>query len=88
MASFRIVLKSSVEKDLRKINEPFLSRVLEKVEALAVAPFPAGYAKLAGSEHLYRVRVGDYRIVYQVSVPDAVIVVIYIRHRKEVYRDL
>jgi mRNA interferase RelE/StbE len=62
-----------------------VARVLEAVEHLANDPYPSGVRKLAGSEHSYRIRLGDYRIVYYVVSLTLVIEVIRVGHRKNVY---
>lgn len=59
---------------------------MAEVELLGEEPFPYGSEKLAGSEHTYRIRVGDYRIIYEVSVPSKVVRIQRVRHRKDVYR--
>ena len=56
------------------------------IEGLADDPMPVGCKKLAGSEHTYRIRVGDYRIVYDIQNANLVIFVIRIRHRRDVYK--
>ena len=88
MASYSIRLQPSVEKDVRRIGESDLRRIFERVEALSTDPFPRGVVKLTGAEGLYRVRAGDYRIVYEVEPSSSQIVVQYIRHRRDVYRRL
>ena len=67
MASYSLVLKSSVEKDLRPLPRPILKRVWAKVQALSQEPIPRQSTKLAGAERLYRQRFGDYRIIYAVD---------------------
>lgn len=86
MASFRVTLKTSVEKDLKRIDRSQVSRILRAVEELQTNPFPLSSKKLVGSEQTYRLRVGDYRIVYIVNRATHVIEVHRVRHRKEVYR--
>lgn len=66
MASFRIEWRKSTKKDLRRISPGDVSRIVAAVESLGNDPFPSGYAKLSGSERAYRIRVGDYRIIYEV----------------------
>ena len=61
---------------------------MQRVQALAGNPFPPGVIKLAAAEQLYRVRVGNYRIVYEVNATTTHITVHYIRHRREVYRGI
>ncbi len=86
MASYSIVFKPSVEKDLRFLPKAVIARVLRQIEVLRKNPFPRQSVKLAGAEQLYRIRVGDYRVVYAVDKGDKEIMVHYIRHRREVYR--
>jgi mRNA interferase RelE/StbE len=66
MASFSIQWRSSTKKDLRKLPPGEVKRIVTEVESLAEEPFPNGSEKLAGSEDTYRIRVGDYRVVYEV----------------------
>jgi len=60
--------------------------VWAKIEALAADPVPSGSVKLVGSEALYRIRVGDYRVVYSVDREARKVIIQYVRHRREVYR--
>ena len=61
-------------------------RVIHAVEDLAGNPFPAGVRKLKGAEYTYRLRLGDYRVVYEVFHETLCIVIVRVRHRKEAYR--
>jgi mRNA interferase RelE/StbE len=88
MASYNIIFKPSVEKDLRSLPRPMVARVFERIEALRDDPFPRRSLKLAGAEELYRVRVGDYRVIYAVDKENQQIVVHYVRHRRDAYRQL
>ncbi len=67
MGSYSIDFKPSVEKDLRHLSRTLVSRVMERIEKLKTDPFPRETVKLSGTERLYRIRVGDYRIVYEVD---------------------
>ena len=88
MADYHITVKASVEKDIRKIPADITTRIFEHIEALSADPLPHDSRKLTGAEHLYRVRVGDYRIIYEVILEDKEITIIYIRHRSSAYRNL
>jgi mRNA interferase RelE/StbE len=88
MAFYKVVLKPSVEKDLRVLPKTVVARVFQHLEKLGDDPFPRLSVKLAGAEQLYRLRVGDYRIVYSVDKARRQIAVHYVRHRREVYRNL
>ena len=86
MASFDLRWRSSTKKDLRKLPVQEVSRIVAVVAKLAEEPFPPGTQKLAGSEHVYRVRVGDCRVVYEVRLEAKLLEVQRVRHRKDVYR--
>jgi mRNA interferase RelE/StbE len=88
MDYYSINFKPSVEKDLRPLSKTLASRMMKCIERLMTDPFPRQAIKLSGTERLYRIRVGDYRIVYEVDTQVKEITVHYIRHRREVYRGL
>jgi mRNA interferase RelE/StbE len=88
MASYSVVLKPSVEKDLRALPRAALARVMQRIDELKSNPTPRQSVKLTGAERLYRLRVGDYRIIYEVNVEASRVVIHYVRHRREAYRDL
>jgi len=88
MASYKVVLKPSVEKDLRALPRSIVARVFKQIEALKDEPFPRQSIKLAGAEHLYRIRIGDYRVIYGVDRDLKQVIVHYVRHRRDVYRQL
>jgi mRNA interferase RelE/StbE len=84
-ASYSVAIKRSAERELRKIPRQDLRRVVTRIQALAREPRPAGYEKMSGEER-YRVRQGDYRIVYAEDDEARTVEVIKIGHRREVYR--
>jgi mRNA interferase RelE/StbE len=86
MASFEIQWRGSTRKDLRKLPRKDVARVVAQVETLASEPFPHGTEKLSGAEHTYRIRVGDYRVIYEVWREVRVVLVQRVRHRSDVYR--
>ncbi|HEX9138092.1 MAG TPA: type II toxin-antitoxin system RelE/ParE family toxin [Nitrospirota bacterium] len=88
MASYELIVKPSVEKDLRSLPKPVVKRLLERMDHLKETPFTPQSLKLTGAENLYRVRVGDYRIVYGVDVKARLITIHYVRHRREAYRSM
>jgi mRNA interferase RelE/StbE len=88
MASYSVRFKPSVEKDLRNLPQGIISRVMPRIESLRDNPFPHGCAKLASSEKMYRVRIGAYRIVYEVEPNAGIVTIHYVRHRREVYRGI
>lgn len=84
MASYKLALKRSVKKDLRKIDKQHLPFILKLIEELTNDPRPDGCKKLKG-DNLYRVRQGHYRIVYEIFDDRLVIVVIAVGSRGSVY---
>ena len=88
MASYEVVLKPSVEKELRTLPKSVRARVLARLEDLGMEPMPRLAVKLASGEGRCRIRVGDYRIIYGVDTRMRQITVHYIRHRGDVYRSL
>jgi len=88
MGSYRIILKPSVEKDLRSLPQSLVLRIFTRIDRLQDDPFPRGANKLSTAEELYRVRVGDYRVVYAVDRNGRRVIVYYVRHRRDVYRHL
>jgi len=88
MGLFSIQWKQSAKKELRKLGKDVIPRVVLAVEALADDPHPSGSKKLRGAERTYRIRIGDYRIVYSVLENILRIEVIRVGHRKDIYRKL
>ncbi len=88
MLPYKIGFKPSVEKDLRKLPKIVSDRVIQKIENLRTEPFPSHTVKLSGAERLFRIRIGAYRIIYEVDSQTRRITIHYIRHRSQVYEDL
>jgi mRNA interferase RelE/StbE len=85
MASYELVFRKSVARDLRRVPNDDVARILERIRALADDPRPEGCEKLSGLER-YRVRQGVYRIVYEVLDHKLVVLIVTIGHRRDVYR--
>ena len=85
MADYKIILARSARKELEALDGNFINRIFPKIEALANAPYPAGCRKLKSGKVLWRIRVGDYRIVYAVYNDKKIIDIIAVRHRKDAY---
>lgn len=86
MASYRIEWRTSAQKELRRLPRQMIPRIIAAVGGLAENPFPKGVRKLAGSEQAYRLRVGNYRVVYSVHSDVLIIEIVRVRHRREAYR--
>lgn len=86
MARFEIRIRRSVAKDLLRLPKADNRRIVARIEALAEDPRPHGCEKLAGSA-AFRIRQGDYRIIYTIDDDIVVVEIIRVGHRREVYRD-
>ena len=86
MADYSVVFARSASKELRSLDAPVALRILKRVEALAGIPRPAGVVKLEGALDLWRIRVGEWRIVYRISDSKRLVDIVAIRHRREAYR--
>ena len=86
MAEYGVNFRRSADKDLRRLDAATERRVVRAIEELARRPRPTGCRKLVGSENAFRIRIGDYRVIY--TVEDAVreVVIESVRHRREAYR--
>lgn len=85
MASYKIVVRKSVTRDLRSIPNKEVARILQRMEELQEDPRPVGSEKLSGQER-YRIRQGVYRIIYEVADALLVVTVVKVAHRKHVYQ--
>ena len=85
MESYRVELAKGVEKDLRKIPARQVEKISTAIHKLSLNPKPAGCVKLVGYDIEYRIRVGDYRVIYQIHNSVLIILVIEIGHRKDIY---
>ena len=83
---YRVLLERAAEKDLARLSSVIHDRIIAAIRALAANPRPPGCRKLTGSENDWRIRVGDYRVVYEISDEIRIVRVNRIRHRREVYR--
>jgi mRNA interferase RelE/StbE len=85
MESYKIEWKSSAKRELKKLDIQIIPRLIQAIEGLANNPYPVGCRKIVNSDSNYRIRVGDYRIIYQVQQYQLIIEIIRVGHRKNVY---
>ncbi len=85
MASFKLVFRKSVAKDLRAIPKADVARLLARIRTIAQDPRGPGCEKLSGMDR-YRVRQGRYRILYEVIDEQVVVIIVKVAHRRELYR--
>ena len=83
---YRVLLERGAERDLARLSSEIHVRVITAIQALENNPRPPGCRKLVGSKDDWRIRVGDYRVIYEIADEIRVVRVNRVRHRREVYR--
>lgn len=86
MASYSVELTRTAERQLRRVASRDRGRIVEAVESLSETPRPRHARKLRGYDEVYRIRVGPYRVVYEVYDERVVVIVLKVGHRKDIYR--
>ncbi|MGD0006898.1 MAG: type II toxin-antitoxin system RelE/ParE family toxin [Anaerolineaceae bacterium] len=86
MNEYTITFARSARKELESLSPKEVNRIFSKIEALTNTPRPTGCRKLVGESNLWRIRVGDYRVVYSINDSGRIIDIVTIRHRSGVYR--
>jgi len=84
--AYSILLAPSAERQLKALTELVQRRIVRRLKSLRENPRPQGVKKLVGEEDLYRIREGDYRIIYTIRDKELIILVVKIGDRKEIYR--
>ncbi|MDH7487148.1 MAG: type II toxin-antitoxin system RelE/ParE family toxin [Anaerolineae bacterium] len=84
--SYKVIIPKPVQRQLDALPDNIRERSLRRIAALKENPRPAGCVKLRGDENEYRIRIGDYRIRYEVRDEEAVVLLLHCKHRKDVYR--
>jgi mRNA interferase RelE/StbE len=85
MDSYKIEWKRSAAKELKLLPKETIKKILKAIEELSLNPFLPKTKKLIGSEHTFRIRVGDYRIIYDIYSKLLVIEIIRVGHRRDIY---
>ena len=86
MACYQIDWRSSARRELRDLPPRVIARIVDVVAGLRDDPRPTGCRKLRGSERTFRIRIGQYRVVYEVQDDRLIVLIIRVRHRRDVYR--
>ncbi len=86
MANYKLALTESAEKELSKLPGSAVERIAGRIEKLADSPRPSGCKKLRGGVNEWRIRIGDYRVIYTIEDTTKTVDVTRIAHRKEVYK--
>jgi mRNA interferase RelE/StbE len=84
-ASYSIIVARPAQKEIKSLDQGVRERILPALRALAVEPRPSGCRKLVGAQNRWRIRVGDYRVIYTVNDADHIIEIIIVRHRSKAY---
>ena len=86
MADYAITFARSARRELETFDASIVRRVISKIDGLAQDPRPSGSRKLQGEQDLWRIRIGDYRVVYSIDDRQRIVDIVRIRHRREAYR--
>jgi mRNA interferase RelE/StbE len=82
----QILIEKSAERDLKKLPSREFQRLVKQIKSLSGDPRPSGCRKITGSESDWRIRVGEYRIIYEIDDKQRIIRIMRVKHRREVYR--
>ncbi len=83
---FALSVERSAAKDLKKLPSIYFPKIVSKIKELSNEPYPKGCKKLINNENFWRIRIGNYRIIYEVIESDNLIKIYKIKHRKDVYK--
>ncbi|MDX9801456.1 MAG: type II toxin-antitoxin system RelE/ParE family toxin [Spirochaetia bacterium] len=83
---YKILFKKSAVKELKKIPQKKQILIIKSIKSLALNPYPKGYKKLVGAKLTYRIRIGNYRVIYNLYDNELLIEIIRVKHRNDVYR--
>jgi mRNA interferase RelE/StbE len=86
MANYSVTFARSARKEVEKLHPSIARRVMQRIEALATIPRPSGVIRLQGHKNLWRIRIGDYRVIYSIDDAARNIDVSVVRHRRDAYR--
>ncbi len=83
---YEVYIEKTAENDLRRLPTSTFQRVIPQIRAFAQNPRPSGCQKLIGSKNDWRIRIGDYRVLYEIDEKAKAVRIMRVRHRREVYR--
>jgi len=84
--AYRVELTPRAQRDFKALDGSVRGRIKQRIESLAENPYPQGIKKIEGEDELYRLRAGDYRILYQVKGKVLLVLIVGIGHRRDIYR--
>jgi mRNA interferase RelE/StbE len=83
---YEVYLERSAESDLKRLTPSIFQRIVSPIKALAGNPRPSGCKKITGSSNDWRIRIGDYRVIYEIDDKAMIVRIMRVRHRREVYQ--
>ena len=86
MNDYSLTIARSARKEIEKLPTREVNRIFTKIEDLAKLPRPEGCRKLVGETDLWRIRVGEYRVIYSIDDQQRIVDIIAVRHRRDAYR--
>ena len=86
MATYRIEVSATAERQIRKLSRADQLRVVRAIRALSTSPYPPGCRKLSGHDDVFRVRIGRYRVLYSIEHRRLIIIILKVADRKDIYR--
>lgn len=86
--SYRVEIKPAALREIARLPRPDQRRISERIDALARIPRPPGCVKLAGADNLWRLRAGNYRIIYTIDDRPLIVAVVKVGHRRDIYRGM
>jgi mRNA interferase RelE/StbE len=86
MSKYAITFARSARKELEALDEKIINNIFPKIENLSIEPRPSGCRKLTGNKHLWRIRAGNFRIIYSIDDNKNLVDIIAVRDRKDAYR--
>jgi mRNA interferase RelE/StbE len=85
---YELLIERNAEKDLKKLKISLFTKITTKIKDLADNPHPQGSRKITGSQNDWRLRIGNYRVLYEIDNKTKTIKIMRVKHRREAYRDL
>ncbi|MCE7068378.1 type II toxin-antitoxin system RelE/ParE family toxin [Dyadobacter sp. CY326] len=82
---YKIIIAKSAQKEIQKLQKPELPRILTAIKSLSSDPRPSGCKKLVGSQNTFRIRIGDYRVLYAIEDQIRIVEIAAVKHRREAY---
>ncbi len=83
---YEVYVEKAAENDLRRLSTTTFHRIIPQIRTLAENPRPSGCRKLIGSKNDWRIRIGDYRVLYEIDEKTRAVRIMRVRHRREAYR--